>query len=666
MSNFARVLKLSLRYRLTVMAAVVCAVAIALLWGGNIGTVYPFVEIVFEGRSLHEWVDEEIAAAQQTAADLARRIDQLAEQQQAASTADAAQQIELQIRDLNTRRDAELRALAFRRRLQPYIHQYLPTRPFPTLMMVVAALLIGTLVKDLFLVCSTILTERLCQLATLQLRKQFYRRTLRMDLASFDEAGTSELISRFTYDMEQLTHGLRTLFGKAIREPLKMVACFVGAAFICWRLLLISLLVAPIAAWVINWLSKSIKRANRRAMEDMSQIYNALSETFGAIKAVKAFTRERYERRRFHSASKQFYFKAMKIARYDSLIRPATELMGICTICLAILAGAYLVLNEETHLLGLRMSHRPLSISSLLLFYGLLAGVSDPARKLSDVFTRIQRSAAAADRIYQMLDRQPRVQDPVQPVPLAAHHRFIRFHNVRFSYDDGIQVLKDVSLSIPCGQTLAIVGPNGCGKSTLVNLIPRFFDPSSGSVELDGTDLKDVRIPELRAQIGVVTQETLLFNDTVAANIGYGRSDASRDQIIHAARKAHAHQFIVDSLEHGYETVVGESGSRLSGGQRQRIALARAILRDPRILILDEATSQVDVESEQLINRVLADFIRDRTAIIITHRLSTLDLADRILVMDAGRIADIGTHDELLSRCPLYRRLYQMDFRASA
>ncbi|NIL97794.1 MAG: ATP-binding cassette domain-containing protein [Planctomycetales bacterium] len=666
MSNFVRVLRLSLRYRLTVIAAVVCALAIALLWGGNIGTVYPLVEVVFEGRSLREWVDEEIAEAEVAAAQLADRIEQLGRQRETATSAEMAARIEGQLGDLSARREAELRALAVRQRLQPYVHRYLPAEPFPTLILVVAALLIGTLIKDVFLICSTILTERLCQLATLQLRKQFYRRTLRMDLGSFDEAGTSELISRFTYDMDQLTHGLRTLFGKAIREPLKMAACFLGAAFICWRLLLVSLLVAPVAAWVINWLSKSIKRANRRAMEEMSQIYNALSETFGAIKAVKAFTRERYERRRFHRASKQFYFRAMKIARYDSLIRPATELTGICTICLAMLAGAYLVLNQETHLLGIRMSQRPLSISSLLLFYGLLAGVSDPARKLSDVFTRIQRSAAAADRIYQMLDRQPRVQDPLAPVPLPAHHGFLRFENVSFSYDEGDPVLRDISLTIPYGQTLAVVGPNGCGKTTLVNLIPRFFDPQEGCVELDGIDLRTVRIPDLRQQIGLVTQEMLLFNDTVAANIAYGRSDATDDQVIHAARKAHAHQFITERLDDGYQTVVGEGGSRLSGGQRQRIALARAILRDPRILILDEATSQVDVESEMWIHRVLADFIRDRTAIIITHRLATLELADRILVMDEGQVADLGTHEELLSRCPLYRRLYQRDFRTSA
>ncbi|MGB6045617.1 MAG: ABC transporter ATP-binding protein [Pirellulales bacterium] len=665
MRNFARVLKLSLRYRFTVAASVISAIAIALLWGGNIGAVYPMVEVIFEGHSPREWVDAEIAKAEQTTVRLTTTIDQL-QRKKADADATAAGRIDAEIRELELRRVAEEEALAVRRRLQPFIHKYMPATPFSALMLVIAALVVGTLLKCLFLVISTILTERLCQLCTLHLRKQFYRRTLRMEIASFSETGTSELISRFTYDMDQLTHGLRTLFGNTLREPLKMVACFAGAAFICWRLLLISLLVAPVAAFVINWISKSIKRTSRRAMEDMSQIYNALSETFGAIKAVKAFTRERYERRRFHLASKQYYFKAMKIARYDALIRPANEILGISTISLAIMAGAFLILNQETHLLGMRMSHRPLTISSLLLFFGLLAGVSDPARKLSDVFSRLQRSAAAADRIYEMLDRQPGVKNPINPVSVTAQHPFIQFDKVSFSYDDKSCVLKDISLTIPFGQTLAIVGANGCGKSTLVNLIPRFCDPDQGRIQLDGVDLRDLRVRDLRSQVGMVTQEMLLFNETVADNIAYGRNEASREEIILAARKAHAHEFIVNKLEYGYDTIVGERGNRLSGGQRQRIALARAILRDPRILILDEATSQVDGESEQLINRALASFVQDRTAVIITHRLSTLDLADRILVMDAGQIADIGTHDELIGRCSLYRRLYQLDFRASA
>jgi ATP-binding cassette subfamily B protein/subfamily B ATP-binding cassette protein MsbA len=356
----------------------------------------------------------------------------------------------------------------------------------------------------------------------------------------------------------------------------------------------------------------------------------------------------------------------MRIAVVDALVKPVTEVMGITIICLAILSGAYLVPSGETHLLGIKMCDQPLSLSALLAFYGALAGVSDPARRLTEVFGKLQRAAAASDRVYQLLDREPRVCNPPHPRPLVRHHRELVLDAVSFRYSSGPNVLEGIDLRIPYGETVAIVGPNGCGKSTLANLIPRFFDPTSGRVLLDGVDLRDVRLRSLRHQIGLVTQETLLFDDTVLNNIRYGCPRATREQVIEAARQAHAHKFIEQKLDCGYETVVGQSGGRLSGGQRQRIALARAILRDPAILILDEATSQIDLESEQLIHKVLEQFIRHRTTVIITHRLATLALADRIVVMNSGRIADVGTHEQLLGRCELYGRLHQIQFKETA
>jgi ATP-binding cassette subfamily B protein/subfamily B ATP-binding cassette protein MsbA len=312
------------------------------------------------------------------------------------------------------------------------------------------------------------------------------------------------------------------------------------------------------------------------------------------------------------------------------------------------------------------MCDRPLSIPALLCFYGLLIGASDPARRLSDVFSAIQSGVAAADRLFPLLDREPQIIDPPNPQPLPSSFLRLHFDGVDFHYVSDQPVLKNVDLTVKAGETLCVVGPNGCGKSTLISLLPRFHDPVSGTVRIDDADLRSVRLRDLRRFVGTVSQQTLLFDDTVFNNIRYGSWNASREQVIEAARRAHADRFIENSLDDGYETPVGPGGNRLSGGQRQRIALARAILRDPQVLILDEATSQIDIESEQLIHQALEEFIRDRTAIIITHRLSTLNLADRILVMESGEIADLGTHDELLDRCDLYQRLHDIQLRQSA
>ncbi len=664
MKNFGRLIKIALRNRLSVAATLGCAICVAILWGGNISAVYPFVEVVFRGQSMRDWVDGEIAKANDKQQQLAQTLADLESRQQAAPEAGrGAFNTEIDLTRYNLQMEQQAERLYAR--LRPFVHKYLPDDPFSTLLWVVAFLVLGTTIKLLFMVLSTILTERIAQRAAMQLRKTFYRRTLRMDLASFSKSGTNELISRFTHDLDSASVGLRIVFGRAIREPLKMLACFAGAAFICWRLLIISLLLAPLAAFGIRKLSKSIKRANRRAMEEMSQLYNALAESLSGIKAVKAFTMERHERWRFHQICKQYYLKSMKIARYDALIRPCSELTGILTICVAFIAGAYLVLNQQTHLFGIRITDRELSISQLLLFYGLLAGTSDPARKLSDIFNCLQRASAACDRIYQMLDRETSIQQPSRPLPLPRHSRQIRFENVHFSYQEHEPLLEAIDLEIGYGETVAIVGPNGCGKSTLLNLLPRFYDPKQGRITIDGVDIRDVRLRTLRKQFGIVLQESLLFNDSIYNNIRYGDPSASREQVLLAARKAHANRFI-DQLEEGYETVVGQHGNRLSGGQRQRIALARAILRDPAILILDEATSQVDLESEQLIHEALAEFMQDRTALVITHRLATLTLADRIVVMEAGRISDFGTHEELLRRCELYQRLCHIGLREAA
>ncbi len=665
MNNFARTLKLCLRYRRTVAASVFSSLIVAVLWGGNIGAVYPIVEVCLQGQSLEHWVHDQIAESQRKIGEFRQELETRAARLPGVA-ADEQVALEREIGRLDVRLAAEERALARYEWVEGPIDRYLPNDPFLTLVVLISGLMVGTIVKDGFMTLGAFLVDRLAQLAVFDLRKQFYRRTLRLDLATFSQNGTSDLISRFTHDLDNVGQGVQTVFGRAIREPLKMIACLVGAAWVCWQLLVLSLLVVPVAFYLIARLARTLKKANRRAMEQMSSLYNVLMETFGGIKVVKAFTMERHERRKFHAVSKLCFRKGMRIALFDALVNPVTEVMGILTICVAILVGAYLVLNQETHLLGVRMCDRPLTLSGILVFFGFLAGTSDPARKMSEVFNRLQRAAAACDRVYQLLDREPTVADPPRPLALARHQRELVFENVTFAYQPGNPVLEGINLRIAAGETIAIVGPNGCGKSTLANLVPRFFDPTSGTVRLDGVDVRDVRMRALRSQIGIVAQETLLFDDTVLNNIRYGDPRASQDAVIEAARQAHAHKFIETRLEQGYQTIVGSGGNRLSGGQRQRIALARAILRDPAILILDEATSQIDLESEQLIHRVLETFTRGRTTIIVTHRLATLALADRIVVMNAGRIIAVGTHDQLVASCETYRRLNELQFRESA
>ncbi|MEX0676846.1 MAG: ABC transporter ATP-binding protein [Pirellulales bacterium] len=665
MGNFARVVRLALVPYWTVAASIICALLVAVLWGGNIGFLYPVVEVVGLNQSLNTWVDKSIAEARKTIAEQSAKEARL-NQDLAQAPPEAKQSIARDLRSALARRAAAEGDLGLSRRLKPWIDAYLPDDPFQTLAVLVAFLLVATVIKDSFLALSAILADRIAQLATFNLRKQFYRRTLRMDLATFNESGTSDLLSRFTYDLDNLNGGVQMLFGRAVREPLKMISCLILAAYICWQLLVLTLVVAPLAGLVIGLLAKTLKRANRKALEEMSSLYTILVETFSGIKVVKAFTMERSERKRLHATSKKCYKKAMRIAVVDALVNPVTEVMGITMICLAILVGAFLVMTGETRLLGIQMCAQPLSLSALLAFYGSLAGVSDPARRLAEVLSKLQRAAAAADRVYQLLDREPAVYDPARPRQLGRHQRELVFEGVSFHYSPAQSVLEEIDLRIGFGETIAVVGPNGCGKTTLANLIPRFFDPISGRVLLDGVDVRDVRLRELRGQIGLVTQETLLFDDTVLNNIRYGCPRASRAAVIEAAKQAHAHKFIEQKLERGYETIVGQSGGRLSGGQRQRIALARAILRDPAILILDEATSQIDLESEQLIHKVLEQFIRHRTTVIITHRLATLALANRIVVMSSGRIADLGTHEQLLGRSDLYRRLHQGQFKETA
>jgi subfamily B ATP-binding cassette protein MsbA len=434
------------------------------------------------------------------------------------------------------------------------------------------------------------------------------------------------------------------------------------ACFFSWQLTLMFLVLVPISAFILTKVGRLMKRATRKLLERMANLYKILTETFQGIRVVKAFTMEPYERRRFCSATKDYYHRAMWVVNLDALASPIIELLGVAAIGAALLVGAYLVIKPETHVFGMRMISGPMNHESLLSLYLMLASIADPVRKLSSVYTRIQSGMAAADRIFTFVDRQPRVRGNYNAPRLPHHGSVIEFRDVCFSYEPGRPILTNIHLKVRHGETIALVGRNGCGKTTLVGLIPRFYDPDHGFIMVDGKDIRTVNLRSLRQQVGVVTQETTLFDDTIFNNIAYGSRRASAAAVEDAARRAYAHDFITQ-LSSGYETRVGEAGCKLSGGQKQRLALARAILRDPRIFILDEFTSQTDLESEALIHKALREFMRDRTTFVITHRLNTLEIANRIVIIENGRIVAEGTHQELLLASPEYQRLHEAQFQ---
>lgn len=672
--EFTRVIPYIWPYRKRFFISAFLAVLVGIFWGINLSAVLPLMKVLLEGQNLDQYVSEMIEDSQQivdghrkSIADYERELARLEHLDSSQAESERIDLLHKRSRAQSKMSSASGKVTAYTW-LNSYVIRFLPQDTFNLLVVILAGLLLATFLKGLFVFLQDVLTGSIVELSILSIRKDCFRKVLDLDFQTVRSlGGTPGLMSRFTFDLNMLSNGLQLFGGRFLREPLKAFTCVALAFFVNWRLTLLSLVFVPFAGYVFYRFGRSLKKASHRMMESMSRICKSLEETFDSLKIVIAYGRARHHRAQFHRENKEYFKKAMKIVRIDAMTNPTIELFGLAAIFSSLLPGAYLVLRGTDEIWNIKLSDSVMDISQLTLMYVLLLGILDPVRKMSRLYSVFKRSTAAAERVFELIDTKSLVKEASHTVALPRHRESIVFSDVTFSYyhdedDEAAErpvVLSDVSLTIPHGETVVVVGENGSGKSTLVNLLPRFYDPQSGSIQIDGHDIRRASWNSLRSQMAIVTQETLLFDETIYENIAYGNPHASQEDIVSAARLANVLQF-AEKLPQGLQTIVGEKGTKMSGGQRQRISLARAIVRNPAIMILDEATSAIDSQSEVLIHQTLNQFLQNRTAFIITHSVtsSMLKFTSRVVVMDHGRIVAHGSHDELIETCPQYQRLY--------
>jgi subfamily B ATP-binding cassette protein MsbA len=477
------------------------------------------------------------------------------------------------------------------------------------------------------------------------IRLDIFSNVSKLHIGFFNSERKGDLISRFTNDVQEVESAVMNSLKAVLKEPITIIVYFAILFTISAKLTFFTLIVLPLMGGVLAEIIKRLKKQAKQSQESLGRIVNILDETFGGMRVVKAFNARGFIMRKMEEES-DYYRKVNKSMSYkNESASPVSEVLGVMIVAAIIFFGGNMVLSENSSL-------KP---ETFLGFLGIFSMIIQPAKAFSNGITALQKGTASANRIFQTIDTEPAIKNAPNAIVLEHFQKEIEFANVSFAYNSD-NVLKNIDLIIPKGKMVALVGPSGGGKSTLADLVPRFYDPTSGEVKIDGHPLTKYDLKSLRQQLGIVTQESILFNDTIFNNISFGKPDATEEEVIEAAKVANAHDFILQA-ENGYQTSIGERGSKLSGGQRQRLSIARAVLKNPPILILDEATSALDTESEKLVQEALFNLMKNRTSIVIAHRLSTIQHADEIIVIQDGRVAERGTHEQLTRLDGVYRKL---------
>ena len=513
-------------------------------------------------------------------------------------------------------------------------------------------ILIVVLAKNLFLYLQGFFMAFVQQSVIRKFRNELFAKYQRLSLDYFHRRRTGQIISRVTNDVVVLNESIDIGFNRLVTDLLMAAVLFGFLIILSWKLTLLAMVVLPIVFGFIWFIGKKLRKYSERSQEKMADVNSVLEESITNMRVVKAFAMENFELKKFFKATTDYFRSLLRMARIRCLASPIND-------TLATAAGVVILIYAGEQIMS---GSGEIDAGDFMTFLFAMISMIRPIKSLTQIHVKLQEGIAAAERIFEVIDADEKIVDTPDSKPMTKFNHCISYEAVSFSYNQAEQVLDNVSFTVNSGEVVAVVGPSGAGKSTLLDLLPRFYQPQSGIITIDGIDIRQIKLASLRNLMGIVTQETLLFNDTIANNIAYGLEDIGRQEIIGAAKMANAHQFI-EEFEKGYESEVGNRGVMLSGGQRQRLAIARALLKNPQILIFDEATSALDTESELLVQQAIDRLMSGRTVLVIAHRLSTIKHADRIIVIDDGRIVESGNHNDLLSNDGLYNRLYSLQFQ---